>query len=234
MKVRDYTPVYWSPHEGGCVQQTLVAQHWETHRSLDQRKMWIAGLYLGGVGTVFAKQIHPENWVYLLLFVAGLMASIAILKLHYLSALHIAKAQAYVGGKRKGIIFDFLIEKGKDINGEDETPKASLCIRGLLSSLNLTLLYSLVIFYGSLMCGYLYFGPRGTNRLPSLANCFPGLAEYQDIIVKVLIFVVGYFVIHCFESKLKVHACNMAFYNLSEGFHDLRRPADRPTTLPEK
>jgi hypothetical protein len=227
MKVIDYQPVNCNPCNAGCVQEMLAAQHWDTHRSLDQRKMWITGLYLGGVGTVLAKEIHPGNLVYFLLFLAGLIAFIAILKLHYLGELHIAKAQIYVGGMKRGIIFGFRIKEGKHRYGEEVTPKPSCaCVNGFLNVFNLTSLYSVVVFYSALMCGYLFF-PMKTNIPPSWVKCV-------GYIISAVIILTSYLVICHFESELKKHARRMALYNLSEGFHDVRRPADRTPTPPKK
>lgn len=221
MKAEDYNALNCHPQEGMCVQQVLVGKHWETHRSLDQRKMWITGLYLGGVGAVLANQTSPNNVVYLLLSLAGLVAFLAVLNLHYLGELHIAKAQVYVGGIRRGIIFNFNVKKPEKDHGEDKTPKACLCIRVFLCLFSLTSLYSLAIFCAMFMCGYYYFdGTWAKSNVCILLIVLLGL-------------VVVYSLIRCFEKKLKKHARRMALYNLSEGFHDLKRPADRPPASSE-
>ena len=102
------------------LQRVLLEQHWQEARSFDRQKMWITGLFFAGFAYVAAGD-PARRALYPFMGVAGLVAFLAVMKLQYLSEIHMAKAQVYLSGRRRGRIFGFHIKKGSQRDGEQST-----------------------------------------------------------------------------------------------------------------
>jgi hypothetical protein len=119
--------------------------------------MWITGLYFAGFAYVFSGNISSESKAVLaFLSVTGFAAFFAVYNLQYLCEIHMAKAQVYVAGERRGVIFKFKIDDPTQ-NEDENTLVCCGVVNCFLRLFNLTTLYSWLIFNSMLYCCYRFY-----------------------------------------------------------------------------
>ena len=137
-----------------------------------------------------------------------------------------AKAQVYLAGERRGIIFDFhLSNKRMSIEGkypgEEITPESECFWVNLSFKLNnLTYIHAWVIASGTILCFYLgLLKKKSFFELDS--KCIDSFV--LDIIIFIVVPIVVYILTRIFLQALKAYARDKAKYNLAKEWYDLRK-----------